>query len=67
MPARRLNQVIKTIRESKGLTQDEVAKKAKVTQGYVAQLESGLRKNPSLAFLKRLAKALGVTVGDLLA
>ncbi|HTU01086.1 MAG TPA: helix-turn-helix transcriptional regulator, partial [Candidatus Sulfotelmatobacter sp.] len=32
---------------------------------YVAQLESGTKKNPSLDTLRRLAKALGVTVADI--
>jgi transcriptional regulator with XRE-family HTH domain len=37
--------------------------------GYIAQLEMGLRKNPplSLSVLQRLAKALGVSVTELLA
>jgi transcriptional regulator with XRE-family HTH domain len=37
-----------------------------VTQGYIAQLESGWKKNPSLEILKRLARALGVPVTELL-
>jgi transcriptional regulator with XRE-family HTH domain len=42
-----------------------MAKRAKVTQGYVAQLEAG-QKTPSLAVLRRIAKALGVPVTELL-
>lgn len=38
----------------------------RVSQGYVAQMEGGVSKNPSLAVLQRLAKALGVKVGRLL-
>jgi transcriptional regulator with XRE-family HTH domain len=37
-----------------------------VAQGYVAMLESGERKSPSLPVLRRLAKALGVPVTELL-
>jgi transcriptional regulator with XRE-family HTH domain len=48
------------------MTQRDLAAKAKVTQGYVAQLEMGMKKNPSLDILKRLAKALGVPVTELL-
>ena len=48
------------------MTQVELAKKAKVAQPYLAQLEAGVRKNPSLEILKRLARALGVPVGELL-
>jgi XRE family transcriptional regulator, master regulator for biofilm formation len=54
--------VITKLREGQGLTQRDLAKKAKVTAAYVAMIETGVRKNPSLAILKRLAKALGVPV-----
>jgi transcriptional regulator with XRE-family HTH domain len=58
--------VIRRLREAEGLTQEQLAKQADVTQGYIAQLESGLKKNPSLPTLKKLARALGVSVGELL-
>ena len=54
------------LRKSKGLTKRELARRAKVTEAYVSQLESGARRNPSLPVLKRLAKALGVPVTELL-
>jgi len=66
MTARRLSGVITRPREVKGVSQRDLAQKAKVTPGYIAQLEMGLRKNPSLAVLRRLAKALGVPVTRLL-
>ena len=49
-----------------GLTQMDLAKKAKVSQAYIASLETGTRTNPSLTILKRLAKALGVSLAELL-
>ena len=58
--------MLRGLRKQRGLTQDDVAKKAGVTRFYISQLESGLRKNPSLPVLKRLAKALGVPVTALL-
>jgi transcriptional regulator with XRE-family HTH domain len=63
---KRLARVIERLRSERELTQRALAAKAKVTPGYVAQLERGLRKNPSLAVLQRLAKALGVPVTELL-
>ena len=57
---------IRALRERKGMTQEQVAKQAKVTKFYISQLETGLRKNPSLPVLRRLAKALGVPVAELL-
>lgn len=66
MPDKRLQAVLKRLRESRGLSQAALAAKAKVTDAYIAQLETGRKKNPSLLVLKRLAKALGVSVTELL-
>ena len=65
MPSR-LGTVIRTLREAKGMTQVALAKKARIAQSYLVRLELGERKNPSLEILKRLAKALGVPVTELL-
>jgi transcriptional regulator with XRE-family HTH domain len=53
-------------RERQDMTQEELAKNAGVTQGYIAQLESDLKKNPSLPTLRKLARALSVPVTELL-
>jgi transcriptional regulator with XRE-family HTH domain len=63
---RRLKTVIKRLRIERGPTQVDLAKKAKVTQTYVAKIEGGDRVNPSLPVLKRLGNALGVPVTALL-
>ncbi len=62
----RLSEVLKRFREAKGWTQRDLAKRAKITAGYIAQLEVGARKNPSLAVLRRLARAFRVPVTELL-
>lgn len=62
MSPKRLSRVIQRQREAKGMTQRDLAGRA----GYIAQLEMGQKKNPSLAVLQRLAKALGVPVTELL-
>jgi transcriptional regulator with XRE-family HTH domain len=64
---KRLGRVLKTLREDKGLTQVDLAKRANVERTYIVKLESGNKKNPSLDILKKLAKALGVPVTELLA
>lgn len=56
---------IKRIREQKGLTQEALARKAKLHRVSVARIESQTM-GPSLATLDRIAKALGVPVGELL-
>ena len=48
--------MLRTARETQGLTQLELAKRAKVTNVYLSQLEQGKKKNPSLAVLRRIAK-----------
>ena len=55
-----VGRILKALREARGLTQTDLARKAKVTQAYIALLEAGRKKNPSLATLRRIAKALGV-------
>ena len=66
MAPRRLATVIRELRERKKLTQEELAKRAKITRSHLALLEAGHRTNPSLDVLKRLARALGVPVGEVL-
>ncbi len=63
----RLGDALRRLREAKGLTQVELAKRANITDEYLSMLESGVRRNPSLAVLRRLARALGVSVGELMA
>ncbi len=65
MTPERIGPVLKKLREAKGLSQQALAKKAKVTDAYIAMLETGVRKNPTVDTLKRLAKALDVPVGEL--
>ena len=66
MSPKRLAPMLTTLRTAKGLTQDQLRKRARISRGYLADLEAGHRKNPSLAILRRLAKALGVPLTELL-
>ena len=58
--------MLKALREERGWSQAQLGQKADVTAAYVTQLETGKKKNPSLEVLKRLARALGVPVTELL-
>jgi len=62
----KLGAMIRRLREEKGWTQAKLAARAKVTQGYIAQLEAGTRQRLSLEVADRLARALGVGVANLL-
>ena len=58
--------MLKQRREEKPMTQAALAEKVGVSQTYIAKLESGNKKNPTVELLKRIAKALGVPVTELL-
>jgi transcriptional regulator with XRE-family HTH domain len=62
---RQIGMKLKKTREAKGLSQSELAKKARVSRAYVFRLEAG-GSDPTVGVLRRLAKALGVPVTDLL-
>ncbi len=66
MSPRRLATVLKELRERRDMTQDDLSKRAKIARSYIALLEAGHKKNPSLDILRKLARALGVPVTELL-
>jgi transcriptional regulator with XRE-family HTH domain len=66
MSLQRIATVIRELRAAQQLTHADLAKRTKIARGYLADIEAGHRKNPSLAVLQRLAKALGVPVTALL-
>lgn len=66
MSPKRLAVLLTKRREAAGMTQEELARRAKLSRGYLADLEAGHRKNPSLVILGRLAKALGCSLAQLL-
>lgn len=57
-----LGRRVRNLREMRGLGLNELARAARVSPGYLSQLESGQRDNPSVDVLHRLAAALNVTV-----
>jgi len=56
---------LKALRQQRGWTQPVLAKKAGVSAGYLARLETS-RHDPKLSTLVKLAKALGVPLTELL-
>lgn len=52
------------IRIEKGLTQEQLAEEAKISQVQVARIESG-RLNTSISTVSAIADALGVQEGEL--
>ena len=58
--------IIKHIRQQKGLSLRALAAKAKMSYTYLCNIENE-KADPSLSTLRNLAKALGVTLVELLA
>jgi len=56
---------LKALRRKRDLSRQELAKKAGVSREYVRKLEAGLY-DPTVGTLEKLAKALGVSVTELL-
>ena len=57
---------LKRLRKEAGLTQRELAERVNVTLGYISHLEKGIRKNPSLDLVERIAAVLDVPIAELL-
>lgn len=57
---------IKKLREAKGLSQEKLARLADVANNTLIKMESGENQNPTLDTLKKVAKALGVSIEDLI-
>lgn len=53
------------LRIRRGLTQAALAQKANVSREYLSRLESG-GQNPTLSVIDRIARALKVSVAELL-
>jgi transcriptional regulator with XRE-family HTH domain len=66
MTPRKMSVTIRRRREDQGMTQAQLAKRAKLTQGYISQLEAGTKKDIGAKVAVRLAKALCVPVTELL-
>lgn len=57
-----LGRAIKVMRTASGIKQKEIASRTGVTANYVSLVEAGKRE-PSISFLRQIAKVIGVPVG----
>lgn len=58
---------LRRFREAKGWSLDQLGSETGISRAYLWKLERKEGVNPGLDVLKRLARALGTTVGDLAA
>lgn len=56
---------IKEVRESLGMTQEELAEKSGVSRGTISALENNSQKTTSTKTLLKLARALGKSIDDI--
>jgi len=57
---------IKKLRQAKSLSQDRLSKLADVSYNSIIKLETGGITNPTIDTLQKIAKALDVSVDDLI-
>jgi len=57
---------IKKRRTKSGLSQEDFAQKSGVKYTTLTKIESGVIKTPSVLMVEKIAKALGVSIEDLL-
>jgi transcriptional regulator with XRE-family HTH domain len=62
--AKILGRRIQSLRQARGLTQEDLADAADLDRSYIAGVEGGFR-NPALRNLLRIARALKVTLSEL--
>ncbi len=62
----RVGDLLAALREQHGLSLDELSRRAGVSKSMLSQIERA-QANPTVAVVWRLANALGVPIGDLLA
>jgi len=63
MAVRDVGQLIKMLRESAGIKQNALAKRAGISANYLCQIESsGAKKRPSRISLQKIANALDVPI-----
>jgi len=66
MNASNIQEKIKKHRNKLGISQDRLSKLADVAYNMIIKIESGANTNPTIDTLTKIAKALGVSVDDLL-
>ena len=57
---------IKRIREKWGLLKEKVARLADVSNNTIINIEAGKQQNPTVDTIKKIAKALNVSIEDLI-
>jgi len=57
---------IKRLRQEKGISQDRLSKLADLSLNTVVNIETGNNLNPTIETIERIAKALEISINELL-
>jgi len=57
---------IKKLRKQRGLSQDKLSKLANISHNTIIKIESGAIQSPTMDTASKIAKALGVSLDDLM-
>ena len=61
-----ITKTLRKLREAKGLSQEKLARLADVANNTIIKIEAGKNQNPTLDTLRKVAKALNVSIDDLI-
>ena len=61
-----ITKTLRKLRKAKGLSQEKLARLADVANNTIIKIEAGKNQNPTLDTLKKISKALGVSVDNLI-
>ena len=62
----KLPTIIRKLRKEKGLSQEKLARLSDVSNNTIVNIEAGKQKNPTIDTIRKIAKALDVSLEDLL-
>ena len=57
---------IESLRKKQGLSQEKLARLADVSNNTIINIEAGINNNPTIETIRKIAKALGISVEDLI-
>ena len=61
-----LSTTIKKLREKQGISQEKLARLADVSNNTIVNIEAGKQKNPTINTLRKIARALKISVNNLI-
>ena len=61
-----ITKTLRKLRETKGLSQEKLARLADVANNTIIKIEAGKNQNPTLDTLSKIANALEVSVDELI-